>query len=288
MNEFLTVAELLNRRHHELTPRSARSPGRSMPSTLCPVSTQSRGWPLVPGVSAPTVIRLVDKLGFAVYPDFQQALKNELSQRLSSPLAMYGSINERHAGGTSRTLQQASETFQEGIRSSLAQISPDDLAAAADLILDPQRWVMIVGGRFSGVLARYLAAHIREVRPRSVHVSDSPADRAATLLDISRKDVVVAFDYRRYQRDTVRFGVTAKQQGAKVVLFTDPWLSPLASSADVVLQTSVTAPSPFDSLVPAMALVEALVAALVQPPRRHTQIPSRPARRDHAGGHDRR
>ena len=52
--------------------------------------------------------------------------------------------------------------------------------------------------------------------------------------------------------------------GAQVVLLTDPWLSPVAEVADVVLPVRVESLSPFDSLVPALALVEALVAALTE------------------------
>ncbi|WP_234326524.1 MurR/RpiR family transcriptional regulator [Streptomyces sp. NRRL S-337] len=54
----------------------------------------------------------------------------------------------------------------------------------------------------------------------------------------------------------------AHERGAKVVLFTDAWLSPVAEFADVVLPARVEAPSPFDSLVAPMALVETLVAAV--------------------------
>lgn len=83
------------------------------------------------------------------------------------------------------------------------------------------------------------------------------------LLDVGRRDVFVAFDYRRYQHDTVRLALTAKQQGAVLIAFTDPYLSPLAARADVILTSSVQSPSPFDALTPAMALVETIIAALV-------------------------
>src|SRR5258706_15778983 len=42
------------------------------------------------GVSGPTVLRLVAKLGFASYPRFQQALRDELEQRGRAPLAKIG------------------------------------------------------------------------------------------------------------------------------------------------------------------------------------------------------
>jgi DNA-binding MurR/RpiR family transcriptional regulator len=55
----------------------------------------------------------------------------------------------------------------------------------------------------------------------------------------------------------------AKSQGATLIAFTDPYRSPLAAHADVILTTSVASPSPFDALTPAVALVETVIAALV-------------------------
>ena len=47
------------------------------------------------------------------------------------------------------------------------------------------------------------------------------------------------------------------------MLFTDHYLSPLAAEATVVLTTTVDAPTPFDVLTPALAVVEAMVAGVV-------------------------
>src|SRR5579872_5959058 len=41
------------------------------------------------GVSPPTVTRFIGKIGFAGYPEFQDALRSEIQERLSSPLARY-------------------------------------------------------------------------------------------------------------------------------------------------------------------------------------------------------
>src|SRR2546427_728510 len=48
-----------------------------------------------------------------------------------------------------------------------------------------------------------------------------------------------------------------------VVLFTDQWLSPASAFARQVLVTSVETVGPFDSLVGAIAVVEAIVAAVL-------------------------
>jgi DNA-binding MurR/RpiR family transcriptional regulator len=59
-------------------------------------------------------------------------------------------------------------------------------------------------------------------------------------------------------------GRLASQRGAKVVLFTDQWISPLADSADVVLQATVSEPRPFESYVAPLALVETVIARVVE------------------------
>jgi DNA-binding MurR/RpiR family transcriptional regulator len=89
-------------------------------------------------------------------------------------------------------------------------------------------------------------------------------ERAVASLDLGRRDCAVLFDFRRYQPDVIQFGQAAARGGARIVLVTDPWLSPLAAVATAVLTAEVTAPSPFDSLVPALAVVEALIAAAVR------------------------
>ncbi len=48
-----------------------------------------------------------------------------------------------------------------------------------------------------------------------------------------------------------------------MILFTDPWLSPASSSASIVLPCKVDAPSPYDSLVPTMAVAELLVTGVL-------------------------
>ncbi|MGJ5689962.1 transcriptional repressor QapR, partial [Pseudomonas aeruginosa] len=55
----------------------------------------------------------------------------------------------------------------------------------------------------------------------------------------------------------------AKARGTRLVLFTDIYASPLREHADLIVSSPVESASPFDSLVPAMAQVEALVATLV-------------------------
>ena len=260
MEAEVTVAERLRLRMGELT-HAERKVARALMADypvggLDPVAKLAAA----AGVSPPTVVRLVAKLGFDGYAEFQQSLKSEVSVRLSSPLQMHA---ERPEDAGEGALPRAERLLCDGIRSSFARLPPGEFEQAVRLLADPRRSVTLIGGRFSTMLAEYLAAHLRILRSRVQVLSAAGPDRVSSMLDVGRRDVLVAFDYRRYQHDTVRLAVTAKDQGATLVAFTDPYLSPLAARADVILISSVASPSPFDALTPAVALVEAMISALV-------------------------
>jgi DNA-binding MurR/RpiR family transcriptional regulator len=256
----VTVAERLRLRLGDLT-HAERKVARALMADypvggLDPVAKLAAA----AGVSPPTVVRLVAKLDFDGYAEFQQSLKSEVSARLSSPLEMHA---EHPGPGREGVLARSERLLCDGIRTSFARLPPGEFEQAVRLLADPRRTLTLIGGRFSTSLAEYLAEHLRILRPRVQVLSAAGPDRVSSMLDVGRRDVLVAFDYRRYQHDTVRLAMTAKDRGATVVAFTDPYLSPLAARADVILTSSVRSPSPFDALTPAVALVEAIVAALV-------------------------
>lgn len=215
------------------------------------------------GISAPTVLRFVAKLGCAGYPDFQRRLRAELEAQSASPL-----VKAEGPGGGSGTSASGLDRFARAVQDNIAQtlrhLPRTEFEAAADLIADPRRSVHLIGGRFTDALARYMAAHLGVVRPRVVHVAGQAGLRRDHLLDVARRDVVVAFDIRRYQDDVVTFASAAAERGASVVLLTDQWLSPAARHAAHVLAGRITVPSRWDSNAALMLIVEALIAAATE------------------------
>ena len=259
-NGDVTVAERLQLLRDELTPAERRVVRALMAdypvAGLGPVAKLAAA----AGVSAPTVVRLVTKLSFEGYADFQQSLKSEVSARLSSPLEMHalrlGSAGEDVLGRTEQVMCDA-------IRSSFATLPAAEFDHAVRLLCEPRRPVTLIGGRFSTTLAEYLGGHLEMLRPSVRIVSAASADRTNAMLDLTKRDVVAVFDYRRYQHDTIRLAGIAKQQGATVIAFTDPYLSPIAAQADVILTSSLRSPSAFGAMTPSLALVEAVIAAAI-------------------------
>jgi DNA-binding MurR/RpiR family transcriptional regulator len=214
------------------------------------------------GVSPPTVTRFITKLGFRGYPEFQEVLRREVQARLSSPLARYR--DDGQAAGTSDALSQTLSVSAQNIDATRHVVSHGDFDEAVAVLADVRRQVMVLGGRVSAPLARYLAGQLHLLRPGVELVGAERGAPAQQLIDMRKTDVLVVFDYRRYQADTIESVRVAAGRGSNVILFTDPWLSPASALARQVLVTSVETVGPFDSLVGAVAVVEALVAAVLR------------------------
>jgi DNA-binding MurR/RpiR family transcriptional regulator len=212
------------------------------------------------GVSAPTVLRLVAKLGFGGYPEFRDHVRGEVAARLFSPVEAY----PRAAESAGDLLATAERRYAEAVRGTFRGLDPAETERAVAALCDPDATVLVAGGRFSGVLATHLAAYLQILRPGVDEVSPEPGRRARALLSVDAATTLVVFDYRRHQPDTVEFGLQARARGARVVLVCDPYLSPLAPDADVVLTTSVAGQPPFDSAAGGLMLVETLVGAVAE------------------------
>jgi DNA-binding MurR/RpiR family transcriptional regulator len=214
-------------------------------------------------VSGPTVLRFVIRAGFASYPAFQEALRLDIGNRLASPLDLY----ERSglpSPGSGASLGEAAQVFNDGISRTLARLDRDKLHEVVELLADPSRAIYLVGGRFTQHLAEVLWGHLHQLRSGTHILRPGVVAARDHLVDMGKRDVLVAFDVRRYQEDTIELAEFAKLRKTNIVLITDPLLSPIARVASIVLTCDLDAPSPYDSMVPCLALVEVIVAALTQ------------------------
>jgi DNA-binding MurR/RpiR family transcriptional regulator len=213
------------------------------------------------GVSGPTISRFVTaQLGFENYAAFQRALREEISARVLNPVEVFRQFQvEREPADL---LLQSGTALGEAVASTVHNLDEAEFRRAAELLSDTRYRMYATGGWFSNLAAGYLVGVLRRFR-RAVHtVPPVPAERAAALSDITKRDVVSVFDFRRYERDTYEFAHAAREAGARIVLFTDPWLSPIADIADALLPAHVNGASPFENLTPTIAVVETLVTAV--------------------------
>lgn len=212
-------------------------------------------------VSAPTVVRLVHKLAFRGYPEFQTALRGEVEQQLVSPLAKHERWSAAAPEG--HILNRFADAVLANLQATLRHIDAADFDRAVALLADPARSVFAVGGRITGASARYLVSQMQIVRGGVRLIADAAMDWQPALLDIAEGDVLVAFDIRRYEPAVVQLAELAAAQGAEVVLITDQWISPASAHARLRFAAHVEVPSAWDSTSAVTVMVETLIAGVL-------------------------
>jgi len=214
------------------------------------------------GSSPATILRFVSKLGFAGYPDFQRALRQELQSSLDSPLGRFPSGEEPGEGAA--PLEAYGFFAAEMMREATAMVAPQEFEAVVALLAETRRPVWLIGGRYSRGLALLFDYGLGSLRENVRMVTAEPRAMVEALAAIGRRDIVVAFDFRRYQADVQSFVGKAAEAGAQVVLVTDRWQSPCAARAAHVLALPVASPSLFDSGLAPLMCLEALLARLAE------------------------
>ncbi|WOI56233.1 MurR/RpiR family transcriptional regulator [Palleronia sp. LCG004] len=259
-DEAPTIADRIQQRFDTLT-RAERQLAQSIlddypVSGLGPLATLAEN----AGVSVPTVARMVQKLGYGGYPEFQAELREELKAKMKTPIARHDTW--AGAAPSGHMLNRFTEAVIENIRTTLSDIDPERFDAAARMIADRDARIHIVGGRITHVLAEYLYLHMQVVRPAVTHIQTTSNTWPHYLLDVGEGDVFCIFDMRRYETNTLHLAQIAHDKGARIVLFTDQWRSPVHRLATITLSTRSVVPSAWDSSVATLLLVETLIAAV--------------------------
>lgn len=212
------------------------------------------------GVSSPTILRFVARLGFQNYPEFQAALQDELAAQLQSP-ASRTSLPAASAHGDMPPMLEAT---LENVRETFRHFSDKQVAEVVQLLANERSKIFLLGGRFTDPVARYLAAHFTIIRPNVFHLSGQESNWRDQLLDMGKRDALIIFDIRRYQDSLLRFAEKAHQRGTQIVLFTDQWLSPIARFARHVVAGRTAVPSAWDSSAALFVVAETLIGELTR------------------------
>jgi DNA-binding MurR/RpiR family transcriptional regulator len=211
-------------------------------------------------VSVPTVARMVQKLGFRGYPEFQAELREELKAKAKNPIAKHDTWAE--GAPSEHLLNRLTDAVIDNIRHTLGQIDPAEFDAACQLCANTAHHLYIVGGRVTHTLAEYLFLHMQVIRPQITHIQSTSNAWPHYLLDVNEGDVFVIFDMRRYENNTLKLAEMAHAKGAKLVLFTDQWRSPIHQFADMSFSNRIVVPSAWDSAVTPLLLLETMISTV--------------------------
>jgi DNA-binding MurR/RpiR family transcriptional regulator len=208
-----------------------------------------------------TVLRLVARLGIGSYPEFQQQLREEVTEQLASPFSR--AAHRLQADDDSTLFERSVVQRAELVERLVASVPPSEFEAAVRLLAAPCRKVLVSGGYFSRHMARILAMQLDQLVPGVSFVAEPMGPDLGAYLDLGKDCAAIVFDLRRYELPAKQVADLVKARGAALVVITDEGLSPAADDADVVLPVAVEG-TPFDSFAALLVLVETLVEAVFQ------------------------
>lgn len=251
-----SVAERVRRDLASLTPNEKRAAQRLLADYPVAGLDTVAAFGKASGVSGPTVLRMIAKLGFDSYGEFQKSLRVELAAQRETPLMKGSDFSANDQ------LDRFAEATIANLRESIANVPRGEFEAIVRLLSDRNRPIHVLGGRFTDAIADYMVAHLRVLRPQVRRITGQRFGWLDQLLDVGKRDVFVLFDIRRYSEDLAELARAASQRGATVTLFTDQWMSPISKVAKHVLPARVAVPSIWDSSAGLLLLVEALLSAI--------------------------
>lgn len=211
------------------------------------------------GASSATVLRFVSALGYKSYPDFQRALRDELEERAKSPLQRSLAATAE-VGHEENFLDRFVSQAVDNLRGAAARIPASEFEAVCARLADSKGTVYLAGGRFTDLLAGYLEAHLRLIRPSVRRLDGRPATRDDQMIDVRAGDVAIIFDVRRYDPSLVEVAAGFAARRAQVILVTDEWMSPVSRFAKMVLPCRTDMGRTWDANGALFTLVEAVIA----------------------------
>ncbi len=210
------------------------------------------------GVSESTVVRFAIAIGFEGYKELQIELQDLVKTKLTTVqrISLSQEYNE-----LDDIINFSFKKDIDNIEKTIANLNYADFKKAIDMTLKARK-VYILGMRSSFFLAGYLSFYLNYLLDDVRVIKTEGNDVFEQLLNVDENDLVIVISYPRYARATLKLLDHLRVKKAKIISITDSFSSPVSDHADVTLIANSDMISFIDSIVGAMSLINAFIAAL--------------------------
>lgn len=207
---------------------------------------------LAAGSNASTVTRTAQALGYDGWSEFQVDFRSRYLASLSAV-----EVAAEHEAAAQAPLRLALSTDQANLATLGRSIDASVVHRVAASIVGARRTWVIAGGSYA-VPGRALEHNVG-IAGYDIRLLDADVARLAnSLTQLVSADVVVIFSLWRVYDSTVRAAELAAEAGASVVVITDDEASEVTKHAGAVLVVPSEGAGFFPSLVPSLALAQAI------------------------------
>jgi len=219
------------------------------------------------GVSDTSIIRFIRKLGFKGYTDFRNEMVDRIakqhyqSQQESSLLT-----GEKYALTKGRLKKESiihdvSVQTLDNLEKSFSKLDNYTVDQVADILIKSNH-KFIAGFRGTASCAQYMASRLLLLLPNVSTMLHADSTAIERIVDIKEDDCLFLYSFRKYSEICYNLINIARSNGAKIILMTDSYTSPLASKADIVLVSKVAGLGFTNSYIAPMSISEIILLTI--------------------------
>ncbi|WP_417228297.1 MurR/RpiR family transcriptional regulator [Amphritea sp.] len=215
-------------------------------------------------VTPSTMTRLAKTLGFERYDSFRQLFQEAIHAKAPSSFSQRAESLQNLASNNTENnvLSEFSTTTFNNLEHCFEEETLAKLELAAPMIVNARK-VFAIGFRDTFACAHHFAYVGKIAFPHINLIRGYQGTLLSELAEINAQDVVVVFGSDPYAIDTVNAIKIVREASAKIIAVTDSLRSPLAAEAEIVFTLNNETPHFFGTLVPVIALIEALLSVCV-------------------------
>jgi len=214
-------------------------------------------------VQPSALVRFCRALGYQGFSDLQEVFRSRLRERVLNYDERLAQMRD-HGLASSRTGLMLDGFLTAGERS-LAElrdkVDQDALERAVGILASAET-IYLIGLRRSFPVTSYMSYAMGKLGIRNILVDAVAGLGAEQTGFIGRRDAVLATSFTPYASETVSLTAAARARGARIVSVTDSVFSPIASSADVLLEIAEANFEGFRSMAATLALAMTLTVAV--------------------------
>lgn len=214
-------------------------------------------------LSVASANRFARAIGYENYPAFRSDLIQSLAPAFVPVKRL--EVEVSRASSTQEVIESSLIEDIANLQRTVTALNKDSCIKAVDMILEAER-VLVVGFDNGACLAQILANGLVPLKENVATTAfiGSGLSGARHLARMGPADMVIAIAFPRYIKDTVRLAEVARSRHIPVLAITDCHRSALAKHADLSLFVSVQRQFSSVSNAAALAMIEAVLAAVSQ------------------------
>ena len=211
-------------------------------------------------VSDTSVIRFIKSLGFENFTDFKNSGQEDIKSRLDKTNDFIKNLDIIKENSIEQLyIHKINEEVNKIFNSS----SQKQIKKISNLIMKAKN-KYIVGFKSTAGIANFFGVRLGFMLENvsTFNIDDSVV--VNSIFNIKKEDILIIFDYPMYSKAAVVLAKIARENKAKILLFTDSDNAPLAEYSDILYKVKLNGISVFNSLISTQILIEYLLTYISQ------------------------